>query len=552
MLKLAFFSENIEAFNSFCDEMKKLKEVEIIQYEQKIDPNSILKIQSQILIIDDKILTTPFLGFLKLKLALADKRPAIYCTDQKTILKYIKIARRANIIFVDSSVILKNIFPLALFLTQIINQAFSNEIYKSIFVKSNNPVFIANLGGNLVNINNAFHELFKINFTHNIKKINVYKDLIINDIKINTSENLILNNVILQLRKMDKTEFTGKVIIQKLFNVAIKRDLIFGFVSDITEEKRLQNRIEKLYDKLLVEHNILEKTQSNLVQQEKMASIGNLSAGIAHEINNPLGFITLNLDVIKDYLASFKEYQKLLENYLESTKDIVKDNFKEIIDEINEMKNEEIKDIYEDLDDVFSETKEGLERILNIVQNLKNFSRIDNTKVSSNYDINKALEATLTIAKNEIKYYCDVEKKFGQVPLIECIGGEINQVLLNIIVNASQAIQEQKRDPNNRGKILLETYANDKSIFCKISDDGPGIPEENLHSIFDPFFTTKEIGKGTGLGLNISYNIIVNKHNGKINVKSEVGKGTEFLIELPIKHKSKRKKKGGNDENTIY
>ncbi len=550
MLKLTFFTEKSKYFEAFCNNMSNLKKIEIEQYDKRIDPNSLLKINSDIFLIDAKILKTPFLNFFKLKSALKDKKPTILLLEKADILKYIKIARRANIIFYPPCKSIKDTFDLALFVTQMINQAFSNEIYKSIYVKSKTPVFIANSDGNLVTINNAFHELFKINISHNIKEINIYKDLITVDKKYDYSENIIFNNTTLTLRKMDNTEFTGKIFIQKLHNVAIKRDLIFGFISDVTKEINMREEIEDLYNKLLIEHNILKKTESNLVQQEKMASIGNLSAGIAHEINNPLGFITLNLDVIKDYVATFQSYQNLLENYLESTKEKVGEEFKENIDEIYEMKNDEIDDIYEDLDDVFSETKEGLDRILNIVQNLKNFSRIDNTSISSNYDLNKAIEATLIIAKNEIKYYCDVEKKLGDIPLIECVGGEINQVLLNIIVNASQAIQEQKRDGNNRGKIFIETYANKKSVFCKIADDGPGIPKENINSIFDPFFTTKEIGKGTGLGLNISYNIIVNKHKGKLGVKSEVGKGTEFLIEIPIVYQSK--KKGKKNESTIY
>ena len=148
------------------------------------------------------------------------------------------------------------------------------------------------------------------------------------------------------------------------------------------------------------------------------------------------------------------------------------------------------------------------------------------------YDINEALESTLVVAKNEIKYVADVEKDFSVVPLIECIGSEINQVLLNILVNAAQAIESQRR--SDRGLIRIRTYADPENLYCEISDDGPGIPQNIVSRIFDPFFTTKDAGEGTGLGLNISYDIVVHKHNGELSVQSEEGKGTRFVIELPV------------------
>ena len=174
---------------------------------------------------------------------------------------------------------------------------------------------------------------------------------------------------------------------------------------------------------------------------------------------------------------------------------------------------------------------EGVYRITEIVTSLRNFSRSeDETKIES-YDINEALESTLVVAKNEIKYVADVEKELSVVPRIECIGSEINQVLLNILVNAAQAIESQRR--SDRGLIHIKTYADPESLYCEISDNGPGIPQNIVNRIFDPFFTTKDAGEGTGLGLNISYDIVVHKHNGELSVQSEEGKGTTFTMKLP-------------------
>ena len=142
------------------------------------------------------------------------------------------------------------------------------------------------------------------------------------------------------------------------------------------------------------------------------------------------------------------------------------------------------------------------------------------------------------MARNEIKYHADVQTEFGDIPRIECNIGEINQVFLNILVNAAQAIKEQKR--SDRGKIIVRTFENDQSVFCEISDDGPGIPKEILNKIFDPFFTTKPIGAGTGLGLSIAYDIIANKHKGDIAAKSNKGEGATFIVRLPINSASQQ------------
>jgi signal transduction histidine kinase len=188
--------------------------------------------------------------------------------------------------------------------------------------------------------------------------------------------------------------------------------------------------------------------------------------------------------------------------------------------------------IVQDLDGLFAESNDGFDRIRNIVESIRRFSRVDSNQEFESFDLNLAIESTLVVANNEIKYSADVEKSFVQIPMVECNGSEINQVLLNIIVNAAQAIAGQKK--TERGLIRIRTFADETFVYCEIADNGPGIPQEIRSKIFDPFFTTKEVGKGTGLGLSISYDIIINKHKGDLTVAGEMGAGTTFKLKLPI------------------
>jgi len=189
--------------------------------------------------------------------------------------------------------------------------------------------------------------------------------------------------------------------------------------------------------------------------------------------------------------------------------------------------------LFEEIDAMLAESRDGFARIMHIVGNLKSFSRSEQGADFKPYDVNAGLESTLIVARNEIKYVADVKKEFGELPPISARGSEINQVFLNILVNAAQAIEEQKRD--KKGLIVVRTVVLGDRVVVGIRDDGPGIPEDIRLKIFDPFFTTKEPGKGTGLGLSISYDIVVSKHGGRLTVDSTPGLGTTFTIELPIK-----------------
>lgn len=298
------------------------------------------------------------------------------------------------------------------------------------------------------------------------------------------------------------------------------------------EERYLEtsSQIEKKNQKLENALKRLEETQTLMFQSEKMASIGQLAAGVAHEINNPTGYVSSNLKTLSDYQEDIfeliKRYQDLISK-LESSED--KNPFTESIHQDIEALRRFEKDIdvaflMEDITDLIGDCREGTERIKKIVIDLKDFAHPGEDKIQST-DINKGLSSTLNVVNNEIKYKATVHKEFGDLPVVQCVPQEMNQVFMNILVNAAQAIEKT-------GDIHITTRAVDQNVVVTISDTGCGIPEEHLSKIFDPFFTTKEVGKGTGLGMNIAYKI-VQKHNGTLAVDSEIGKGTTFTITLP-------------------
>jgi signal transduction histidine kinase len=231
-------------------------------------------------------------------------------------------------------------------------------------------------------------------------------------------------------------------------------------------------------------------------------------------------------------------YGELLEKIETSDKAVLLDKVDAISKSWDEMK---IDFILKDLPVLFNDSREGIDRVTGIVQNLRDFSRIDQPENFDIYNINDGIRATLVVVQNEIKYDADVEMELSEVPQILGSTGQINQVLLNILINAAQAIKAQERD--DKGKITIKTYATDNDVVCEISDDGPSIEPDKLDKIFDPFFTTKPVGMGTGLGLSISYDIIVIKHKGELLVDNSLGKGTKFTIKLPISKKETEKER---------
>jgi two-component system NtrC family sensor kinase len=267
----------------------------------------------------------------------------------------------------------------------------------------------------------------------------------------------------------------------------------------------------------------LKMTQSQMLQQEKMASIGQIAAGVAHEINNPMGFIISNFHSLKKYSAKITQF---LEAQSSAFKECAEGCGRvEELKTIDEMKRSlKIDHIISDLDDLIRESLEGADRVKMIVQDLKSFSRVDEADHKF-ADINAGIESTINIIWNEMKYKTTIVKEYGDLPQIRCNPGQLNQVFLNLLVNAAHAIEKN-------GEIRIKTWFKDSRIFISVSDTGCGMPDEIRKRIFEPFFTTKEIGKGTGLGLSIAYDII-KKHNGELNVESSVGKGTTFTIIIP-------------------
>ncbi len=282
----------------------------------------------------------------------------------------------------------------------------------------------------------------------------------------------------------------------------------------------MMNILEQQHLELNEAYKNLKATQSQMLQREKMASIGQIAAGVAHEINNPAGFIISNLGTLKKYMERIGEFNRFFEELLASLA------VKEIAQTIQEKKKQlKIDYIMNDLNKLVQETLEGAERVKGIVQNLKIFSRLDEVE-SKMDDINAGIESTLNILANEIKYRAVVKKDLGEIPLTLCNLGQLNQVFMNIIINAAQSIEDQ-------GEIAVSSREDNGFIVVTISDTGRGISPENLAKIFEPFFTTKDVGQGTGLGLSIAYDI-VRDHLGDITAESEVNKGTTFTVRIPI------------------
>lgn len=310
---------------------------------------------------------------------------------------------------------------------------------------------------------------------------------------------------------------------------------------DVTKQKRAERLARQAYEELHQAHEELKSVQSQIIQNEKLASIGQLAAGVAHEINNPLGFVSSNFETLQNYI---KKFQILFDAYSGFILEAKGEGIKKLLDKVEmiEKLREDIQIdfVIEDIDNMFLDMQEGVSRITTIVQNLRDFSRIDQHDEVAEYDLNKGIKSTLIVAKNEIKYHANVKNDFGEIPLIFCNSGQVNQVFLNILINAVHAIksQQQRRQQQQKKKkgiIKIKTYTDGKDAVCEISDNGPGIAPDKISKIFDPFFTTKPPGKGTGLGLSVSHDIIVNKHKGMLSVDSVVGKGATFTIRLPIK-----------------
>ncbi|TQV76009.1 two-component sensor histidine kinase [Exilibacterium tricleocarpae] len=296
-------------------------------------------------------------------------------------------------------------------------------------------------------------------------------------------------------------------------------------------EDLLENRSRELYDtnrSLRQAYDKLRDQKAQLLHQEKLASIGQLSAGVAHEINNPTSFVKSNLTTLKRYGASIKAVLRTYDDLLlQLEKESLTPEVSACLNATRTAAEEyDVAYIVEDIDSLIDDGIDGTERIHDIVQNLKNFARIDD-KEEEQVDINACIENTLKLVSSELKYKCEVAIEFGELPPTYGFPGHLQQVFLNLFVNASQAIDDF-------GRIDVATCYEEEQILVMVSDTGRGMEEEIIKDIFNPFFTTKEVGVGTGLGLSISHGII-KKHGGAIEVTSTPGRGTTFVISLPVK-----------------
>lgn len=280
-------------------------------------------------------------------------------------------------------------------------------------------------------------------------------------------------------------------------------------VRDVTKRRQLEQDLisakENLEEKVRERTRELQEKQVQLIQSEKMASLGNLVAGVAHEINTPIGALSSNNDLFIRYINKMKA---ILESDLKD---------KQILDQLQKL--------FENIDKLNSVNRTASDRIINIVRSLKNFARIDQAEKDT-VDLHEGLDTTLTLIHHEVKNRIKINKEYGLTQKVHCFPNQINQVFMNILVNASQAIEKE-------GTITIKTYSENSYAVIEISDNGEGIPEDKLGKIFDPGFTTKGVGVGTGLGLSIVHQIIEN-HRGSISVNSRVNQGTSFKIMLPI------------------
>lgn len=294
-------------------------------------------------------------------------------------------------------------------------------------------------------------------------------------------------------------------------------DMIAARTRELTEANERLEREQLELTQLLGK---VEEAQSQLLQSEKMAAIGQLAAGVAHEINNPVGFVNSNLGTLKGYVGKLLT---VLDAYERASGRLPPGDR----DEIDASRQDADLDyLRQDVLDLLRESQDGLARVRKIVQDLKDFSHVDESEMQE-ADLNAGMESTLNVVWNELKYKVEMVKDYALLPPVRCVPAQINQVFMNLLVNAAQAIDE-------RGIITLRSGVEGDWVWMEVADTGKGMTAEVRRRIFEPFFTTKPVGKGTGLGLSLSYDIVVKKHGGRIDVASEPGRGTTFRVWLPL------------------
>jgi two-component system NtrC family sensor kinase len=312
------------------------------------------------------------------------------------------------------------------------------------------------------------------------------------------------------------------VILQLYHQPGEGRDVYLALFRNLEGQEDYERELQQRHAELRQAYLRLNGTQEKLLQSEKMASIGQLAAGVAHEINNPIGYVHSNLGSLQEYLRSLFTVIEAYERALRAP------DPKASIPEIDDIRSRlDIDFISRDLPQLMAESREGIERVTRIVRDLKDFSYSGRDESWKLADLHAGLESTINIIWNELKYKVTLERQYGELPMVECLPSELNQVYMNMLLNAGHAVAE-------RGHIVVSSGVSGDEVWVEFKDNGAGISPELRQRIFDPFFTTKPVGSGTGLGLSISYGII-NKHHGRIDLDSTVGEGSRFRIILPIR-----------------
>jgi PAS domain S-box-containing protein len=341
--------------------------------------------------------------------------------------------------------------------------------------------------------------------------------------------------MVIDITKQKEAERETAKIISSLGNVIAERTQWLNENNnklqwEVDKRREIEKQLRRSKSELQETIKQLQKTQAQIIQSEKMASIGQLAAGVAHEINNPVAFVNSNLNTMTQYqtqLADLLQKSMKIITALTNGGDCgqLPDFLVAAAADIQDLAEDvDLEFLYEDFPQLIEESLEGAVRIRKIVGDLKDFAHPgEQDRIAA--DINQGLDTTINIVWNEIKYKAQLIRDYGDIPPVICYPQQLNQVFMNLLVNAAQAIEKD-------GEIVVKTRHDDNCVIVQICDNGCGIPEEIQPKIFDPFFTTKEIGKGTGLGLNMAYNII-KKHNGRIEVASSMGAGTTFTIILP-------------------
>ncbi|HEX4778280.1 MAG TPA: ATP-binding protein [Acidimicrobiia bacterium] len=276
---------------------------------------------------------------------------------------------------------------------------------------------------------------------------------------------------------------------------------LVGLLKDVTATKRLE--IERQHG-------------------AKMEAVGRLAAGIAHELNTPIQFIGDNVHFLDDAFRNLLALADRLAALCEQS-----DELRTALDDAD------VDYLRDEVPRAVEQTLDGVERVARIVKAMKAFGHPEEREQKA-YDVNRAIESALTVAHNQVKYVADVDTDLGDVPLVRCYPGDVNQVLLNLIVNAAEAVEERVAHDGGRGRVVVRTYVDGDDAVIEVSDDGPGVPAELRSRIFEPFFTTKEIGKGTGQGLALVHGVVAENHGGSVDVRSTPGHGATFVVRLPV------------------